>query len=55
MSWPRQVSESWRLPAFVRLLMQGLKVDIADPGQRADAEAILLKALAERDARTASN
>jgi DEAD/DEAH box helicase domain-containing protein len=42
--WPRQVSESWRLPAFVRLLMQGLKVDIADPGQRADAEAILLKA-----------
>jgi ATP-dependent helicase YprA (DUF1998 family) len=42
--WPRQVSQDWRLPAFVRLLMQGLKLNLADPGHRADAEAILLKA-----------
>jgi len=42
--WPFRVSQSWRLPVVVRLLMQGLKLDIADPGQQADTESILFKA-----------
>lgn len=39
--WPRQVTEGKAGPAFVRLLMQGLKIDIRDSAQRANVSDIL--------------